>query len=149
MEIAIISLENRKGARLGETLRVRRGYARYLIAQNKAVPDNADNREKFASMRAELEQKEAEALEKAEARATQLKALNLKISSRTADERRLYGSLGPRELAIAITEAGVPVEKQAIQLPTGPIRQVGEYTIGVRLHNKITVSIPLQVVAAN
>jgi large subunit ribosomal protein L9 len=148
METAIISLENRKNIRLGETIRVRRGYARYLISQHKAVPDNTENREKFAAMRAELEQKEADRLQEMEARAEQLKQLDLQISSRAADESRLYGSLGPRELAAAITERGVPVQKNEIRLSNGPIRHLGEHEINIVLHAKVKVTLTVKIVPA-
>lgn len=148
METAVISLENRKNVGLGDTIRVRRGYARYLISQQKAVPDNAENREKFAAMRAELEQKEGERLQAAQARAESLQQLTVQISSRAADESRLYGSLGSRELASAITEAGVPVQKNEVRLLDGVIRHLGAHEIEVVLHAKVKTMLTITVVPA-
>ena len=71
MEISIISLESRKGTKLGEERKVRRGYARYLIRNQKALPYTKADVAQFSHMRAELEKQEAQKLEEAQAKARQ------------------------------------------------------------------------------
>lgn len=149
MEMSIISLgaQTKKGVGLGDIVKVRRGYARYLISQGKAIRHNAANLAQFTAMRAELEKQEAEALQAAKSRAQNLQNLSLSIASRAADESRLYGSLGAREIAKAITDEGVTVEKREIRLPMGPIRHLGEHNVELQLHNEVKVVLKVHVTA--
>ena len=149
MGMSIISLENRKGVSLGSVLNVRRGFGRYLVAQGKAVKNNAANQAQFAAMRSELEKQALVAREVAEKRVALLQTLNVSIASSAADESRLYGSLGVREIAKAITEAGVPVEKQEIRLLTGPIRHLGDHEIEIYLHSEVSAILKIQVISEN
>lgn len=133
---------------IGDKVKVKAGYARnYLLPQGKAVPATADNVVKFEERRAELQQKAAEKLAQAQTRGEALSALTVTIARRTADEGKLYGSVGTRDLADAITAAGVAVEKSEVLLPAGVIRQIGDYDIQVQLHSDVMVVIKVAVVA--
>jgi large subunit ribosomal protein L9 len=146
MEISIISLEHRKGEKLGEPKKVRRGHARYLIRTKKALRYDKADVEQFAQMRVALEQQETEKLQQAQTLAEKLSALSVKLASRAASEGRLYGSLGPREIAEAITLEGVAIQKADVHLPTGHIHQVGDHEAVIRLHDQVEVKITIQVV---
>jgi len=148
MEINIISLETHKGVKLGEIKKVRRGYARYLIRDKKALPYNKADVEQFAKVRASLEKQEAEKLMQAEIRAEKLRNLPIQLSSRAKEEGQLYGSLGPKEIAEAITATGTSIEKQAVSLPEGPLRQIGEHEVLIYLHDQVKVKLKVQVVSA-
>ncbi|MEO9714451.1 MAG: 50S ribosomal protein L9, partial [Marinobacter alexandrii] len=63
------------------------------------------------------------------------------------EEGKLFGSIGVRDIADAITAAGTDVEKSEVRLPEGPLRVVGEYEIELQLHSDVTVHINLAVVA--
>ncbi|HSH13328.1 MAG TPA: 50S ribosomal protein L9, partial [Desulfurivibrionaceae bacterium] len=63
------------------------------------------------------------------------------------EEGKLFGSIGVRDIADAITAAGTEVEKSEVRLPEGPLRVVGEYEIELQLHSDVSVSINLAVVA--
>ena len=148
MEINIISLENRGSVKLGEMKKVRRGYARYLIRTKKALPYNENDLEQFSKMRASLEQQEADKLTQAQTRAEQLQNLQIQLSSRAAIEGQLYGSLGSKEIAEAITKAGVSLQKRDVNLPQGPIRRLGEHEVVVHLHDKVKVPLKIEVISA-
>ena len=133
---------------IGDRVKVKAGYARnYLLPQGKAVLATADNVVKFEERRAELQAKAAEKLAQAQARATQLAAISVTIARRTADEGKLYGSVGTRDLADAITAAGVEVEKSEVLLPEGVIRQMGDYDIQIQLHSDVITTIKVAIVA--
>ena len=71
------------------------------------------------------------------------------MSSKAGDEGKLFGSVGTRDIAEAITAAtGVEVEKSEVKLPHGALRNTGEYEIDVVLHADVTVTIKLAVVPA-
>ncbi|MDG1121888.1 MAG: 50S ribosomal protein L9 [Glaciecola sp.] len=134
---------------LGDQVSVKSGYARnFLFPQGKAVPATKLNVEKFEARRAELEAKIAEVLSAAQARADQLTALEaVSIAAPAGDEGKLFGSIGTRDIADAVSAAGVKVAKAEVKLPTGTLRDLGEYDIDVQLHAEVTATVKLVVVA--
>ena len=67
--------------------------------------------------------------------------IELTLTAKAGDEGKLFGSIGARDLAEAITSAGVAVAKSEIRLPEGPIRAVGEYDVGIQLHSDVATTI--------
>ena len=133
---------------LGDKVTVKPGYGRnYLIPQGKAVAATAEKIKQFEDRRAELEKKAAETLAAAQARAAAIAALSVTITHKAGDEGRLYGSIGTKDIAEAVTAAGIAIEKQEVRLPTGPIRHTGEYEISVQLHGDVVATLPLTVAA--
>ncbi|MGI9213870.1 MAG: 50S ribosomal protein L9 [Methylococcaceae bacterium] len=129
---------------LGEKVTVKPGYGRnYLIPQGKAVVATATRLAEFEQRRAELEQKAAEQLAAAEARAATIGAIKIVIRQKAGDEGRLYGSVSAKDIAEAATKAGVAVEKNEIRLPSGPLRTIGDYEIKVQLHGDVMAVLAL------
>ncbi|EGR1860577.1 50S ribosomal protein L9 [Vibrio cholerae] len=134
---------------LGDTVNVKSGYARnFLIPQGKAVMATKANVAMFESRRAELEAKVAEQLAAAQTRADQVNALEaVVIASKAGDEGKLFGSIGTRDIADAITASGVKVSKSEVRLPEGALRNVGAYEVSVQLHSEVFATAKVQVVA--
>lgn len=134
---------------LGDNVNVKSGFARnFLFPQGKAVPANKANLEMFEARRAELEAKVAEELAAAQARAEKLNALEaITVASKAGDEGKLFGSIGTRDIAIAITEAGVEVAKAEVKMPEGAIREIGEFELAVQLHAEVMASVKVVVIA--
>jgi large subunit ribosomal protein L9 len=131
---------------VGDQVVVKAGYARnYLIPLNKAMPATAKNIAEFEKLRAEYEKKAAVAFEQAKQRAEKLKDYSISIAAQSSEEGKLYGSVGPREIAIAITEAGIEIEKSEVLMPEGPIRVLGEFEVTIRLHSEVDMNIKVQV----
>src|SRR5690606_3996021 len=116
---------------LGDNVAVKSGYARnFLFPQGKAVPATKVNLEKFEQRRAEFEAKLAADLEAANDSATKLTELaEVTIASKAGDEGKLFGSIGTRDIAQAISEAGVSVTKAEVKLPHGTLRETGQFDI--------------------
>ncbi len=135
---------------LGQQVKVKPGFGRnYLIPQGKAVPATAQNIEIFEAKRAELEAELAKKSAEAKERAAKLEALALTIPVLVSEEGKLYGSIGVSEIFDAITELGGEASKQEIQLPNGPLREIGEYEVELHLHHgeviaKVRVAIVAQ-----
>lgn len=147
MDVILLEKIGRLGG-LGDKVSVKPGFARnFLVPEGKAVLATEANTAKFEARRAELEAAAAETLRAAQTRATALNELNVTIAARAADEGRLYGSLGTREIAEAITKSGKNVQKSEIRLPNGPLRDIGEHTIAVQLHSDVSVNVKVNVVA--
>ncbi|MCQ1060165.1 MULTISPECIES: 50S ribosomal protein L9 [Photobacterium] len=134
---------------LGDQVNVKAGFARnFLIPQGKAVMATKANVEMFEARRAELEAKVAEQLTAAEARAEKINALEaVVIASKAGDEGKLFGSIGTRDIADAITAAGVEVVKSEVRLPEGALRTTGEFEISIQLHSDVFATANLNVVA--
>ena len=149
MQVILLDKIARLGG-LGDTVEVKSGFARnYLIPQGKAVMATKANVEMFEARRAELEAKLADVLAAAQARAAQVEALEaVVIESKSGDEGKLFGSIGTRDVADAITAAGVAVAKSEVRMPEGALRYTGEYEIGVQLHADVKTTVKIQVVAA-
>jgi large subunit ribosomal protein L9 len=133
---------------LGDKVKVKSGYGRnFLLPYGKAVAATRDNLKAFEERRAELEKAAAERLAAAQSRAEALEGQSFTISSKAGDEGKLFGSIGVRDIADAITAAGTEVEKSEVRLPEGPIRVTGEYEIELQLHTDVTVTVQLAIVA--
>jgi large subunit ribosomal protein L9 len=133
---------------LGEQVKVKAGYARnFLLPQGKALPATADNLVKFEKVRAEFEKKAQDILTKAQTRAEALAKLAITIPVNVSEEGKLFGSVNVREIAEALQKAGAEVSKSEINLPEGPIRQIGEYDVSIKLHSDVTVKIKVKIVA--
>ena len=76
-----------------------------------------------------------------------MNTLTVQIAALTSDEGKLYGSVGPFDIASAATAVGVEILKREIAMPEGPIHSVGEYKISVQVHSDITAQLTLVVVS--
>jgi len=147
MEVILLEKVANLGS-LGDKVKVKAGYGRnFLLPYGKAVPATADNLKAFEERRAELEKAAADKLATAQARAEKLDGESFTIASKAGDEGKLFGSIGVRDIADAITSAGTEVEKSEVRLPEGPLRAIGEYDIELQLHTDVTVTVKLAVVA--
>ena len=130
---------------LGDKVNVKPGFGRnFLVPQGKAVPATAANLAEFEARRAEYEAKANDALAAAEARKAKLEGAVVTIHANASTEGKLYGSVGPREIADALTKSGTQVSKSEVVLGEGAFRNVGEYEVVVHLH--ADVETPVKVV---
>ncbi len=147
MEIILLEKVASLGV-LGDRVKVKPGYARnFLIPRGKATEATAANLARFEARRAELERIAAESLAKARTRAEQLAELIVTLSVKTGGEGRLFGSVGPADIANAVSAAGIELQKQEVRLPTGSIRQIGEYDVDLHLHGEVRTQIRVNVIA--
>ncbi|MBD1583808.1 50S ribosomal protein L9 [Pseudoalteromonas sp. S16_S37] len=134
---------------LGDQVAVKSGFARnFLFPKGKAVPATKANIETFEARRADLEAKIAEELVSAQARAEKLEALaEVTLVSKAGDEGKLFGSIGTRDIADAISAVGVEVAKSEVRLPLGTIRETGEFDVSISVHADVTATIKVIVIA--
>ena len=134
---------------VGTQVEVKSGFARnYLIPQGKAVMATAANIAHFEARRAELEAKAAEALAAAQARAAQIAEIaSVAIAATAGDDGRLFGSISARDIAEALTAAGVEVAKSEVRLGEGPLRTTGEHQVKIHLHPEVNAVVTVNVVA--
>ncbi len=137
MEVILFEKIDRLGS-IGDLVNVKAGFARnFLLPQGKAKMATEANKAEIETRRAEFEKLATEALAVAEKRREQIEALTIEIAAKSGAEGKLFGSIGNIDVAAALTEAGVDVEKREVRLPEGPIRQAGEYEITLHLHSEV------------
>lgn len=147
MELILLQKVTNLGV-LGDKVNVKPGYGRnYLVPQGKAVPATAANVAEFEAKRAEYEAKAKAVHDEAEGRAAKLEGASVTITANAATEGKLFGSVGPRDIADAFTVAGLPLEKSEVIMGEGALRNVGEYEIVVKLHADVQTTVKVVVQA--
>ena len=148
MEVILLEKVGKLGD-IGDKVDVKSGFGRnYLIPKGKAIFATPANIAEFEQRRAELEQAASERRAEADARAAKLEALgSVQIAANAGDEGKLFGSVGARDIADALTAAGVEVNKSEVKLPEGVIRELGEFELDIQLHADVIQPVKLVVVA--
>jgi large subunit ribosomal protein L9 len=147
MEVILLERVGRLGT-VGDRVKVRSGYGRnYLLPQGKAITATQTNIAEFEARRADLEAAAGERKKNAESRATKLSEMVVTISANAGDEGKLFGSVGARDIADAITAAGVTVAKSEVKLPAGTLREVGQYDIDLQLHVDVLQTVKIVIEA--
>jgi large subunit ribosomal protein L9 len=132
---------------LGALVNVKPGYARnFLIPQGKATVATEDNRAAFENRRQELEQAALEKQGAAEQRKAALEGQQVEIAGKASEEGKLFGSVGVVDIANAMNEKGIGLEKSEVRLPEGPIKMVGEYQVLIHIHTEVECEITVSVV---
>ena len=127
---------------LGDVVKVKEGYARnFLIPQGKAKRATPENLKSIEAKRHELEAAANEKLAASQALATKLEGMTITIMQKAGVDGRLFGSVGNVDVMEALKAQGVEVEKSMIRMPSGPLKQVGDYPLTVALHTDVTAHI--------
>ena len=144
----VILLENVENlGSIGDLVKVKPGYGRnYLLPQGKAALATPENMKEIEARRAELEKAAAEELAAAKKRAGAIEGMELVIQANAGPEGKLFGSVGPIDIADAFEQVQVEVERSEVRMPEGPIQELGEFTVGVHLHPAVDVDITVRVV---
>ena len=133
---------------LGDLVNVKPGYARnYLVPQGKATVATEDNIKLFEERRAELEKASADKLQSAQARAKEAEGQRVEISERASEEGKLFGSVGVIEVAEVFTAAGFEINKSEVQMPEGPIKDLGEHQVTISVHPEVSFEVTVNVIA--
>ena len=147
MELILLQKVTNLGG-LGDKVKVTPGYGRnFLVPQGKAVPATAANLAGFEARRAEYEAKAEASLSDAQARLAALEDASVTIYANASTEGKLYGSVGPRDIAEALTKAGMPVNKSEVVMGEGAFRTVGEFEVVVHLHADVETTVKVVVEA--
>jgi len=146
MELILLQKVKNLG-NLGDKVRVKPGYGRnYLVPQGKAAAATEANLAEFEKRRAEYEAKANQQLAGAEGRRAQLENASITIKANASPEGKLFGSVGPRDIAEAFTAAGTTIEKSEVIMAEGPIRHIGEFEVQVHLHADVHTTVKVVVV---
>lgn len=130
----------------GDVVTVKDGYARnYLLPKNLAREASVGNLKQIEHERRKwslLAQQEKDAAQKA---ADKVKGVKIKIEKRVGEHGHLFGSVTANEIADALMEKGIEVDKRRIELEQ-PIKNLGVHDVDVRLHRDVIAKIQVEVV---
>ena len=147
MELILLQKVKNLG-NLGDKVKVKPGYGRnYLVPQGKATAATADNIAEFEKRRAEYEAKANQQLAGAEARKAQFENASVTIKANASPEGKLFGSVGPRDLADAFTAQVLALDKSEVVMSEGPLRHIGEFEVQVHLHADINTPVKVVILA--
>ena len=144
MQVILLERVERLGT-IGDEVSVKNGFARnFLIPQGKALLANDANRARFEREREAIETRNAAAKATAETNSESLVGTQLILIRQSGDTGQLYGSVSARDISEAAKEAGHSVARSQVRLDA-PIKTLGIFDVGVRLHAEVDVSIQVNV----
>jgi len=147
MQVILLEKVHNLGT-LGDSVQVRPGYARnFLIPKGKAVLATPANMAEFESRRADLERQQARIETEARARAANIEGVRVVVTRRAGEGGRLFGSVGPGDVAEAVSAAAAPVERSEVRMPGDSIRQLGEYAVEIQFNADVSATVTLVVEA--
>ena len=144
----VILLDNVENlGKIGDLVKVKPGYGRnYLLPQGKAALATDANIKQIDVRRAELEKAAAVDLVAAKTRAESISGMELVIQANAGSEDKLFGSVGPIDIADAFEKVQVEVQRSEIRMPDGPIHALGEFPVSVHLHPEVNADITVRVI---
>ena len=126
-----------KLGQMGETVRVKDGYARnFLLPRGKALRATEANKKKFEGQRAQLEARNLELKSEAQGVADKLNGQSFILIRQAGETGQLYGSVSTRDIAEAATAGGYSVGRNQVVL-TSPIKTIGLHEVPVHLHAEV------------
>lgn len=131
----------------GDLVDVKPGYARnYLLPQGLALRATEGNRTRFEEERRQIEQAAERERERAQELAGTLEDRSLTFTRRAGEEGKLFGSVTSTDIADALEAEGLRIDRRLIRLEE-PIKELGVFTVPIRLHADVEPEIKVWVVA--
>ncbi|MBD63508.1 MAG: 50S ribosomal protein L9 [Gammaproteobacteria bacterium] len=131
---------------IGDIVEVNSGYARnFLIPKKKAMFASDENLKYVESKKAELAIASADEIANAQVKADAVSGLKVEIKVQVTDEGALYGSVGTREISDAFSKIDQVIDKSVIQLPDGPLKELGDHSIKLLFHPEVSCTVEVLV----
>ena len=145
MKIILLDKIQRLG-NIGDIVEVNSGYARnFLIPQKKAAFASEKNIAEVESKKDELAALSEDILLQAKSRSKDIEGSECEILVPVTEEGALYGSVGTREISDAFSSKNIEIDKSEVQLPDGPIKEVGEHNIMISVHPEVSFEVLVKV----
>jgi large subunit ribosomal protein L9 len=127
---------------------VKNGYGRnFLIPQGFAVLATTSAKKVLAETLKQRAFKEEKIIKDATKIANAIKELEIKITAKTADSSKLFGSISNANVSEELAKAGQEVDKKFIKVEGGVIKRLGKYNATIRLHREVIVELPIEIIA--
>lgn len=126
---------------------VKNGYGRnFLIPQGQAILATSSAKKVLAETLKQRAYKEQKAIDDAKAEANKLNGLEIKLTAKTGEGDKLFGSISNADLADALQKEGVTIERKFITIPGGLIKRTGQYEATIRFHRAVVSNFSFSVV---
>src|SRR5512133_2894251 len=130
---------------IGDVVKVAPGYARnYLLPKKFALLANEKNTKALEHAKRRLDYKKNNVREQAKASAAKMESLTVSLFHQAGEEGKLFGAVTNMELAEYLQGQGIEIDRKKIVLAE-PIKQLGEYTVTIKIHPELTASLKVVV----
>ncbi|MDI6889791.1 MAG: 50S ribosomal protein L9 [Thermodesulfovibrionales bacterium] len=132
--------------KIGQIVNVAGGYARnYLVPKGLAIVANTKNIKSIEHEKRMLQEKSKRLKNSAQDLANRISTMTLSIKARAGEEGKLFGSVTTMDIAGALQNEGIEIDKKKISLEE-PIKRLGSYSVNIKLHPEISVQLNIQVI---
>ena len=129
----------------GDLVQVKSGYGRnYLLPSGKAIIANEENMKVYEAKQEELKLQEEKRLESAKEIFEKINEFSVSQNVAISEEGTMYGSVGTKEISELLEENDFQIERSAVRLPEGSLKELGNYVIDIELHPEIIAKINLE-----
>ena len=129
----------------GDLVQVKSGYGRnYLLPSGKAIIANEENMKVYEAKQEELKLQEEKRLESAKEIFEKINELSVSQNVAISEEGTMYGSVGTKEISELLEANDFQIERSAVRLPEGSLKELGKYVIDIELHPEVVAKINLE-----
>ena len=129
----------------GDLVQVKSGYGRnYLLPSGKAIIANEENMKVYEAKQEELKLQEEKRLESAKEIFEKINEFSVSQNVAISEEGTMYGSVGTKEISELLEANDFQIERSAVRLPEGSLKELGNYVIDIELHPDVVAKINLE-----
>ena len=129
----------------GDLVQVKSGYGRnYLLPTGKAIIANEENMKVYEAKQEELKLQEEKRLESAKEIFEKINEFSVSQNVAISEEGTMYGSVGTKEISELLEANDFQIERSAVRLPEGSLKELGNYVIDIELHPEVVAKINLE-----
>ena len=129
----------------GDLVQVKSGYGRnYLLPSGKAIIANEENMKVYEAKQEELKLQEEKRLEDAKEVFEKINEFSVSQNVAISEEGTMYGSVGTKEISELLEANDFQIERSAVRLPEGSLKELGNYVIDIELHPEVVAKINLE-----
>ena len=129
----------------GDLVQVKSGYGRnYLLPTGKAIVANEENMKVYEAKQEELKLQEEKRLESAKEIFQKINEFSVSQNVAISEEGTMYGSVGTKEISELLEANDFQIERSAVRLPEGSLKEIGNYVIDIELHPEVIAQVNLE-----
>jgi len=129
----------------GDLVQVKSGYGRnYLLPSGKAIIANEENMNVYKAKQEELKLQEEKRLESAKEIFEKINEFSASQNVAISEEGTMYGSVGTKEISELLEVNDFQIERSAVRLPEGSLKEIGNYVIDIELHPEVVAKVNLE-----
>ena len=129
----------------GDLVQVKSGYGRnYLLPTGKAIVANEENMKVYEAKQEELKLQEEKRLETAKEIFEKINEFSVSQNVAISEEGTMYGSVGTKEISELLEANDFQIERSAVRLPEGSLKEIGNYVIDIELHPEVVAKVNLE-----